>query len=320
MEWIISHQSAVEYWRSAHARKALAGQKLRLRKLPDKPADAAGLTTQYLGGISLPAHVLVGSDNARKSTRKLCCHICSGTFPLGSFIRIDEGSVVSSPELCFVQMASALTLVELVQFGFELCGKYRLDAGHDSNRGFRDDDPLTSVAQLERYISKASGMRGRKNAQTALRYMADNSASPMETILTMLLTLPYRLGGFGFSMPLLNCPVRIRGDANKAPGRASYYCDLYWPEEQVDVEYDSDSYHLTSGQITKDSKRRNALFKAGATVVSVTKGQIQNRAELRKVAKLLSDYLEKRLVYPLPEFETRHAMLHRQLLFMKHRG
>jgi len=312
MEWFICHQSALEFWRKSLAKEALAGKKVQPRSLSTKPMVIKGYPVEDSPGLSMPIHILVGSENARKVSKRYTSHISSGQFPSGSFIKAVPGLIVSSPELCFIQMASELSLIKLIMLGFELCGTYRLDPVGEQERGFRDDQPLTTVTKLDSYVARTAGLKGRTNARRALRYIADNSASPMETALIVLLTLPYQLGGYGFPMPLMNCRIDIRSDARRAANKSPLYCDLYWPDMQVDVEYDSDAYHAKPGRIAKDAIRRNALASAGVTVVTVSKMQILNTGELRKVAGVLSKLLGKRLQCP-SKFPMRHAVLRREL-------
>jgi hypothetical protein len=317
MEWFIGHQSALEFWREAPAEYALARNRLRTRALPKKSLDASDLHKGNPWLLALPLHILVASDGARKEARNLRCHISSGVFPRNSFIRGDEGLVVSSPELCFVQMATELSFVELMMLGYELCGSYRIDKMSEPERGFRRDLPLTSVAALKSYLGRATGLKGCKNARRALPFITDGSASPMETALTLLLTLPYRLGGYGFAMPQLNCPIEVEVNAREASGRRrkiTYFGDLYWPDVRVDVEYDSDTWHLTSEQKAKDSTRQNALLSAGVVVLTVSRKQIMSVSEIRKLAEELSGLLKKRLQPPMPAFTACNFKLWRQLL------
>ena len=312
MEWFICHQSALEFWRKSLAKEALAGKKVQPRSLSTKPMVIKGYPVEDSPGLSMPIHILVGSENARKVSKRYTSHISSGQFPSGSFIKAVPGLIVSSPELCFIQMASELSLIKLIMLGFELCGTYRLDPANEPERGFRDDQPLTSVAKLDTYVAKATGLKGRTKARRALRYIADNSASPMETALAMLLTLPYQLGGYGFPMPLLNCRIDIKTDVRRAANKSRLYCDLYWPDMQVDVEYDSDTYHAKPDRIAKDATRRNALISVGVNVITVSRRQIVNTGELRKVAEVLGKLLGKRLQYP-KKFLMQHALLRQEL-------
>ncbi len=213
-----------------------------------------------------------------------------------------------------MQMAGELSLVDLIVLGYELCGTYRLENAAQSEQGFRNDEPLTSVAKLRSYVAKIVNQKGRKKALRALQYIADNSASPMETILTMLLTLPYRLGGYGFKMPSLNYPVKVSHNAGRATDRNMLRCDLCWLDEKVVAEYDSDAYHTGAERIRRDAIRRNALTSAGMTMVTVSSVHVSNKTELEELALALSKLLGKRLKCPQPEFSHRQAELRKQIL------
>ncbi|NLG10051.1 MAG: hypothetical protein GX562_00755 [Coriobacteriaceae bacterium] len=146
-------------------------------------------------------------------------HIDCHTYPNGSFYKIERGLFVSSPELCFLQIASQMELLKLIELGFELCGSYRqngidnevvannVDIINDQRPGFRIDKQLTTVRRLRAYISKMERIRGIKKASRAARYLIDHSASPAETMLTMMLALPYMLGGFKLPTPSLNARI-----------------------------------------------------------------------------------------------------------------
>ena len=314
MTYLLSHRSALEFWSNSQAKIALSGKRLRAKKPPTRLPDTRGFCKENPLGLSLPLHVLVGSSNARKVARNLHCHISSEEYPSGSFIEVADGVMVCSPELCFIQMAEELSLAKLVLLGFELCGRYRPGNKEDEARGFRDDLPLTSVAKLKAYLSKAPVIKGKKAASRALQFVVDNSASPMESILTILLTLPYRLGGYGLEMPLLNYPITIPGDTKKRTRKKLYLCDLFWPRQQIAVEYDSDDYHALKTQIAKDAIRRNDLISAGITVIVTTRKQVRETGSLRELAEILGKLLNKRMRYQSKEFPARHANLRAEIL------
>jgi very-short-patch-repair endonuclease len=113
---------------------------------------------------------------------------------------------------------------------------------------------------------------------------------------------------------LLNCPIEVQASSMRTVTKPKYYCDLYWPDEQVDVEYDSDAYHTASTQIAKDAIRRNTLASAGVAVITVTRRQILSTEDMHKAAEALSKLLEKRMQYQMPEFNMQRAMLRRELL------
>ena len=161
-------------------------------------------------------------------------------------------------------------------------------------------------------------MYGRTDAMRSLRFLIDGSASPMETILTMLLTLPYKLGGYGFPKPQLNYRIEVSDKVTstkiKPTSRPAFYCDLYWPDKKVAVEYDSDEYHSGALRIEKDAIRRNALESVGVRMITVSRRQLTDAAKMREVSEALSRLLSKRLVYAEKEFTSLNAELMGQLL------
>ena len=318
MDWVISHGSALEYWRKASAKAALAKKSKRDAKhtarLPSVPLDAKWLRKRNHLGLTTPMEILVGNRNARKTCRDITCRTYVGQGIEGGFIRVAPNLFVSSPELCFMQLASELTLIKLIEIGYELCGGYRLEIPNNSGRGFRDDLPLTSVAELSAFVEKTERLKGRKNARKALRHITDNSKSPRETILSMLLTLPNNLGGYGFSKPKLNYRIDLPPLKNKTGQTKTYYCDLYWPEVKMDVEYDSDLYHTQPEQMAMDAIKKNDLTSLGIKVYTVTSRQVASRDEMQRIAEQLSKVLGKRLRLQVPKFAPRCTELRKVLL------
>lgn len=220
--------------------------------------------------------------------------------------------MVSTPEFCFLQMASRISLTKLIQLGFELCGTYALV--DPRKPAVAREAPLTSVAALRAFLGCAPEVHGRKKALRAVQYIRDGSASPMETAVALLLCLPYRLGGYGLTWPLLNHRIDVPQTARRMASKSYCVCDLYWPEARVAVEYDSNLWHSESSQIVRDSKRRNTLIAMGLTVVTITGHQVWDGGELNSAAHLLAKLTGKRLRYRDPEFTHKHLALREELL------
>jgi len=180
--------------------------------------------------------------------------------------------------------------------------------------GILECTPLTSTVKLAAFLQSMPGTHGISKARKALAYVIDNSASPAETALTILLTLPYKYGGFGLPKPELNHDILVGKAAQKAAGKSRYCCDLYWPAAKLAVEYDSNAYHTGADRIASDAKKRNALDFMNIQVVTVTWAQIKNIVELKRVALLLAKCLGRHLRYTEPGFTARLAALHRTLL------
>lgn len=162
MSIFLSHRSALEYWASGTGARILT-----LRNEPGKPPswrkrdvlpcgckvtfeDVKEILDGHSGALAEPLHFVVPVETARSRSQQTICHVSSGTFPRGSFVRIGKETFASSPELCFVQMAVELSLPALIRLGFELCGTYgiatigRIDYARTA--------PFTTLARLTRFV------------------------------------------------------------------------------------------------------------------------------------------------------------------------
>ena len=79
--------------------------------------------------------------------------------------------------------------------------------------------------KLTAYANSLDKTHGKRKAIKALRYVANGSASSRETILTMLLTLPYRMGGYGLKQPLLNHRIDLGRRERRIAGK-NYLCAI----------------------------------------------------------------------------------------------
>lgn len=308
MEPTLSHISALEYWRSvrigSRSFRPVENAHLFLTESPRK----GELDDPGPWWLTRPLHVIVAQDSLRRTSSEVVCHVESSALPFRSVLDTQNGFWVCSPEFCFVQMASILSLVKLVELGFELCGTY--DA---SDEDLRECAPLTTVERLRAFLETLGPVRGKKKAARALLYVANGSASPRETILTMLLCPPYRLGGYGLEMPQLNHRLDLRRRERRIAGRGYLVCDLYWPCAKLDVEYDGGD-HAESERMEKDSMRRDALVSLGVTVLTVTKWQLDDGGEMNAIAHVIAGRLGRQLRYKDPEFTRANIELRRALL------
>ena len=225
--------------------------------------------------------LVVASPSKRCRVRNVSCRVFAPPVPKGAFVCLAEGAYACSPAFAFVRSALEVEFTDLVKLGFEITGSYRLAS--TSEQGFRSDPPLATYRQLGPFSSQ-SGLPGARRAANALRFVIPGSASPMETALSMALTLPNAKGGYGLPAPQLNAAVDVpRADWRIAFGR-QFRCDLLWPEVGFAVEYDSDMFHTPSSKIAHDAKRRNALSSLGITVLTVTRAQFSSVHGLDQVA------------------------------------
>ena len=310
----IGYQSAIEYWRihrSLPDDRALGRRKITLPIYPPTTGQVRS------SGLSLPLHILLGCPDNRWASNTMKQHVYSGKVPAGCFVSAKDGLEVSSPEFCFLQMAMQLPLPGLIELGYELCGTYSMltAGGPDKYKsGLPERPTLTSTKKISDFVDQMTHFKGHANAVRALRYVLEGSASPMETIVAVLLTLPYRLGGFSLPIPKLNYRIELSKIAKRSANKEYFKCDLFWPDHNVAVEYDSNKYHSGPTQIEEDSKKRNTLDLMGIKVITVTTGQLYHSNEFENVARLIAKRIGKRLVFKDPGFNVAYNELRDQLL------
>lgn len=278
---------------------------------------------RLLSHVNGAVHAFVPSRELVANTQRLVTHLMSGPIPAGTFLDVGHGVCVSSPRATFVQLATRLDLLGLLMVGMELCGHYSrwalpvhelvvggplLDA-ENRNVTFKLA-PATSMALIGRYLDQGPGIRGAMGARTALRHLANHSASPMETAIYLQLCLPRRLGGYGLPHPVLNPALTISTPA----GRQTRYPDLYWQEPSIDVEYNSDYGHEGNWSRYRDSRREVMLVCAQVTVLPLTRPQLMDPDDFDQFARGLRRLLGVR-GRPLPadwgsmRTEMRHRLL-----------
>lgn len=124
----------------------------------------------------------------------------------------------------------------------------------------------------------------------AVRYAVDGSASPMETALALMLSLPKSEGGYGLPKPQMNRVLPL--DAETGRVRVA---DLFWPEPKVVVEYDSDAFHTEKEKLRRDALRRNQLESQSVTVLTATAGHLSSLAALDELAGQIARALGRSL-------------------------
>ena len=289
MAIFIGHKTALAYWRT-HDRnwaQPISQAAPQENNSPYYSQMDTGILWKF-GIDEKPVSILVSCKANMRKSQNLSPRIWSGKHPSRSFYKIAQGLYVSTPEATFLQLGKESSLIQLITIGYELCGSYGLSAQSDS--GFLRREPRSNPQLIERYLEKCDGIHGVKAAKRASSYIAKGSASPMESLLSMLLCLPPSLGGFGLPRPELNFPIETN-----AGGIMMRRCDLYWPDQRFALEYDSDTFHSDASKLHLDSSRRSTLEKAGVHVVSVTKNQVFDRGQLFNLATIVSKRLGKRL-------------------------
>lgn len=295
----IIYPSAAEFWLDATNRKNLDRFALNVRQSVSLPEDYSFefdanscLALMKMTSLSAPLYIIDPTPGKRRSGKYFVCRCRHKNLPDNSFIKV--GSIhyshlftnaeqsadeiieiyVESPEMCFLEAALQLPFNELILLGYELCARYVVDKNKEYLQ--RTRSPLTTRQTISSFLNKIEFYRGIKPARRAIKYVIDNSNSPIESRLAMIASLPFSMGGYALRKPELNAPVGLSEDASKLAGRSSLLGDLVWSLEKVVTEYDSNASRLSPDQHSYDKKRILAFELSGYKVLNITSGDLKN--------------------------------------------
>ncbi|NTV90620.1 MAG: hypothetical protein HGA22_09740 [Clostridiales bacterium] len=148
------------------------------------------------------ANITVSEHDARFRRNGKLVHSCTLDLPAGA-VTIRNGKSVASPELLFLELASKLCIHRLILLGLELCAH---PPGEPNNS-------ITTEQKLKKFLEKTQGHRGHQNALRAVKYVKNGSASIMESLAFMILTLPNALGGYGLNGAVFNHEILLKSKA-----------------------------------------------------------------------------------------------------------
>jgi very-short-patch-repair endonuclease len=226
-----------------------------------RTAFASHFTAARVQELPVPTHpkehVSVFHANDRRRTAAVECHVATR----GAAVLQVRGVRISRPDQTFIELASQLTLVDLIVVGDAIVAKKWLTA-----------DELD--AACERSPDKHA-----RTASCAARYVREGVDSPMETRLRMLIVLA------GLPEPTVN--FTIRDDFGKVVRRL----DLSYPGLRVMVEYDGRQHAESPDQYASDVYRREEFDRRGWRIVTVTSEGIYRVPEqtLMRVRDALKD-------------------------------
>lgn len=304
---VIGFESALEFWRRvrienpAWARELLgelypdelltsfdneslaADSSLRPLELPRAPFPYAQHAAKVLG-FDGPIDVVVGRQSSRRRSSILNCRVWNGTIADGLIACVDQGVYVCSPELVVAQLASAYGLYRALAMAMEFCGTYAVTA--EGNCEW-DMGPLTTAGRIRRVIELSDRFGGKDLARQVSFYCMDGSASPMETSLSIMLSLPRKLGGWGCGKPLLNERIELNGPASRECARSYLVADLLFERAGIDVEYQGREWHTSQEDRASDEARQNALLMMGMNCLFVSKEQIHCEERLDGIAETI---------------------------------
>ena len=225
-------------------------------------AVATHVSAARIRRVPVPAdpleHVTVSRPEDRRQRHGLRCHVASLA---QADITVVEGVRISAPHRMFLELASALGLVDLVVVGDFLVKR-----------------KLLTCESLVHYCATTTE-RYAARARRAAAYVRDRVDSPMETRLRMLLVLA------GLPEPQVN--LELHDDHGVLVMRL----DLSYPQVRLAVEYDGRQHLDDVRQWERDLERRDDLEGGSWRLLVVTsKGIYREPARtVERVWKALAD-------------------------------
>lgn len=240
----------------------------------------------------MPVSLLVDNPSSRRQSRAVSTRCCPSDMPSGSFYKLRENLYLVSPELLFLRMANLVSETRLAEIGLNLCGRYykNLDTGGIDDR----NELLTTPSKLEKYLDKASDLKGSKKARKALRWVASNSGSPAESKMKLQFGCPLWIGGLGIPFTHLNYDV-MAGRSAPLCEQGEFCIDFVNPDLKKGMEYDGRDYHLDA---SKDKRRRNALEALGWHVFPIDKSVLYDAEATKMTGLQIARYLGLRVRFP----------------------
>lgn len=242
-------------------------------------------------------NITVSEHDARLRKNGKLVHSCQLALPTGA-ITTRNGKSVASPELLFLQLANILSIHRLILLGLELC----------SHPPGEPSKSITTEQKLKKFLTKTQGHRGHHKATRAMMYVKNGSASIMESLAYMILTLPHLLGGYGLKGAAFNHEIRLKSNAGYL-AQNRFYADLYYKEAKIAVEYESFAYHNNPLEQGRDMLRSTRLEGQGIVVMRLSTIQLYNEDACREFAGTLARYLGKRISIRTKKFIEMHNLL-----------
>ena len=242
----------------------------------DSYFTSLGLSKEAIGSYE----IAVRRAENRKTDAPFTFHQLPSRVMDGHVTALQNGFGIVDDTLLFLQAATWMTFLELVEYGYELCGTYRTDylnVGIDTEQ--RHAQTVTSL--MHALDSDLRGMTGTQQARKALRYVRDGSRSAMESGLAMLICLPQTKGGLGIEDIEMNHRIEVEGSDHRFTKSPYFEIDVFKIGSMHGAEYDGHD-HASDERRSHDAERRNALAEMGYSFKTLTAGQFANQLSLHR--------------------------------------
>lgn len=212
-----------------------------------------------------------------------------------------EGTTATADEL--VRWENIARFVRATQVLTDFMGTYRYlppSEEEDAPGLASPTKPMITPESFSEYLAKMGVAKGIQRARAVSEAAVAKAASPMETMLALMLSLPTDMGGFGLPKPEMNREIPMEHNCRDLASQDSITPDLSWPDKQIAVEYHGWETHFAAGpyKVASDAARANSLSALGWTVLHVVFEQVRTLAGISLLARQLSQLLGVKLTEP----------------------
>lgn len=253
-------------------------------------------------------------DRKKRANRKhLRSHLLSKRLPARSLFSAGRNTYFASPELVIVQLAAKYEPVKLAQIIMEFTGTYSL-APDSSNSRYETRygvSQVTTVSRIRAMAQSVPRVPARHKLEIALGMAIEESASPAETILALMFSLPAEEGGYEMGRPTLNPKIKAPEHMREHLTQKDYYPDIYFQDLFADIEYESTAFHLDpitanwqhrelalwrnamADKAADDRRRMRELQTLGVFVIPATHKDLASVDSLDRLAWALAFHRER---------------------------
>ncbi len=309
----LGYETAQWYWLNARNGAKTVRQRPARQKLIDATQSRRAIR-QIVKNTLFQDQILhaVSSKPGYRDDEHIVMHCISTPLPHAAFVRLSKQIFIASPELSFLQAATYLSFPQLVHFGYALCGMYALNPMEASGTSPRE--PLTTHKKIHAFLERTHHLQGSVLARRSLKYVLENSRSPRESTVAMILSLPLRYGGRGLPAPQLNKRIPIPDHLKNQTDRSHFEVDFFWEKEHVAAEYDSDAVHQGKEKRCSDAIKSNVLPALGYSPFAFTRPQVNNPYEMDKTVERLRILLRVKARKRLPlDYQQKKMSLRHEL-------
>lgn len=144
--------------------------------------------------------------------------------------------------------------------------------------------------------------------------MLENSASPAESNVYIVLCFPRKEGGYGIVRPELNGKVEIKLSNGEVHNR---FCDFLWGLALAG-EYYGEKSHSNKSAFLNDATRQGELAAQGIRIIPITADHTASITKMDRIAESIEQILGIRKRGLPQDFQKRQLELHTMLFPWAH--